>query len=59
MGECCKLPIESYVNEKYIYKQIVTLITFTDSLKNVLQLLKQLCFAKICLLFGLLVSSFK
>ena len=41
------------------YKQIVTLTTCMDSLKNVLQLLNQLFFAKLCLLLGLLVSSFK
>lgn len=34
-----------------IYKQIVTITTFTNSLKNVLYLLNQLCFDKLCLLF--------
>ena len=41
------------------YKQIVTLTTFTDSSKNSLQLLNQLFFSKLCLIFGLLVYSFK
>ena len=34
------------------YKQIVTLTTFTDTLRNVLQLLNQLFFAMLCLLFN-------
>ena len=33
------------------YKLFVTLTTFADSLKNVLQLLNQFFFAKLCLLF--------
>ena len=39
-------------------KRIVTLTIFTDSCESVFQLLNQLFFAKLCLLFGLLVYSF-
>ena len=37
----------------------VTYTAFTDSLTNVLGLLNQLFFTKLCLLFGLLIYSFK
>ena len=65
MGERCKLP-NGGLREKspktlfgVRYKRVVTLTTLTDSLKSSLQLLNQLSFAKLCLRFGLLVSSLK
>ena len=44
----CSKTVDSLTLFEIIYKRIVTLITFTDSLKNVLN---QLFFAKLCLLF--------
>ena len=55
----CKKIVCSLTRFRIKYKQIVALTTFTDSLKKLLQLFNQLSFGKLCLLFGLLASSFK